>query len=161
MEVGSSNDGITLKDKDLIYCGRDKGLNKIRFSDNTVIPIINSILSDRSYVTTFNDSIIFTDPDMNTVTCANKQGQVKWKFKDASILKYPLGVSVDTVGNVYVIGSDSCNVVVISPDGKRNRQILSAKEGLKNLSVLHYDLVTNQLLVANLRDTAFLYDVSS
>ncbi|XP_052065992.1 uncharacterized protein LOC127705684 isoform X2 [Mytilus californianus] len=160
MHVGSSNDGLALKDKNLIYCGRGKGLKKINLSDNSVSPITNSKLSDSSYVTTFIDSIIFTDPGTNIVTCASMQGQVNWKFKDESLLKCPLGISVDNAGNVYVIGRDSCNVIVISPDGQRHRQILSGKEGLKIPSVLHYDLVTNKLLVSNLRGNAFLYDVS-
>ncbi|XP_052065988.1 centromere protein F-like isoform X1 [Mytilus californianus] len=161
LHIGSSNDGIVLHDKDLIYCGGAQGLKKLSLRDDSVSTIINSKLSVCSYVTTFNDTIIFTNNDTNIVTCASMQGQVKWKFKNESILKFPFGISVDNDGNVYVIGRDSCNVVVISPDGKRHRQILSANEGLRNPSVLHYDLVTNKLLVANLRERAFLYDVSS
>ncbi|XP_052065984.1 uncharacterized protein LOC127705679 [Mytilus californianus] len=161
MHVSSSNDGMALKDKDLIYCGREKGLNKLCFSDNSVCPIIISKLSKKSYVTKFNESIIYTDPETNTVACTSVRGQINWKFKDESILKCPLGISVDNDGNVYVIGGDSCNVVVISPDRQRYRQILSANEGLTNPSVLHYDLLTNKLLVANFNGKAFLYDVSS
>ncbi|CAC5386099.1 unnamed protein product [Mytilus coruscus] len=161
MHVGSSNDGLALKDKHLIYCGRGKGLKKISLSDDSVSTIITSKLSERSYVITFNDRIIFTDPSTNTVTCASMQGQVKWIFKDEIILKYPLGISVDNDGNVYVIGRDSCNVVVISPDGQRHRQILSAMEGLHEPSVLHYDLVTNKLLISNSMNKAFLFNVTS
>ncbi|XP_052065995.1 uncharacterized protein LOC127705685 [Mytilus californianus] len=161
MHVGSSNDGLALKDKYLIYCGRGKGLKKISLSDDSVSTIITSKLSERSYVTTFNDSIIFTDPATNTVTCASMQEHVNWKFKDEIILKYPLGISVDNDGNVYVIGRDSCNVVVISPDGQRHRQIVSAMEGLHEPSVLHYDLVTNKLLISNSMNKAFLFSVTS
>ncbi|CAG2254824.1 unnamed protein product [Mytilus edulis] len=123
--VDSSNEGMVLKDKDLIYCGRRKGLRKISLSDESVCTIINPKLCDRSYVTTFKDSIIYTDYRINTVTCTNLQGQVNWKFKVEGILKYPFGVSVDHVGNVYAIGHYSCNVVVISSDGQRHREILS------------------------------------
>ncbi|CAG2254827.1 unnamed protein product [Mytilus edulis] len=161
LNVGSSNDGIAFKDKDLIYCERSQGLQKLSLSDYSVRTIIYSKLSGWSYPTTFNDNIIYTDNKKNTVTCTNLQGQVNWIFQDESILKYPLGLSVDNYGNVYVIGRDSCNVVVISPDGQRHRVILSAKEGLQEPSVLYYDLVSNKLLVANLKDKAFLFDVAS
>jgi DNA-binding beta-propeller fold protein YncE len=48
----------------------------------------------------------------------------------------PRGISVDNDGNVYVVGGGSNNVVVISPDGQRHRQILSAGDGLVNPRVL-------------------------
>ncbi|XP_071121446.1 uncharacterized protein [Mytilus edulis] len=161
INVGSRNDGIALKDKALIYCGREKGLKKISLSDDSVCTIINSGLSIMSYVTTCNDKIIYTENNMNTVTCTSLQGQIHWIFMDESILTYPLGVSVDNVGNVYVVGRDSCNVVVISLDGQRHRQILSARDGLEYPSVLHYNLLTNKLLVANVKEKAFLFDVTS
>ncbi|CAG2253548.1 unnamed protein product [Mytilus edulis] len=161
LNVGKNNDGIALKDKDLIYCERSQGLMKMSLSDDSVRKIMYSKLSSWSYVTTFNDIIMYTEKEKNTVTCINMQGQVNWIFKDENILKYPQGLSVDNYGNVYVIGRDSCNVVVISPDGQRHREILSAKDGLQMPSVLNYDRVSNKLLVANLKDKAYLFDVAS
>jgi sugar lactone lactonase YvrE len=67
-------------------------------------------------------------------------------------------LSVDNDGNVYVVGSN--NVVVISPDGQRHRQLLSSKDGLKKPRVLEYDISTNRLLVVNNNTTAFLFDVT-
>ncbi|XP_063400141.1 uncharacterized protein LOC134684765 [Mytilus trossulus] len=161
LNVDSSNDGIDLYDKDLIYCARAQGLKKISFRDCSAGTIINSKLRDWSYVKTFNDTIIYTDKDQSTVTCTDMQGQIRWEFKDLSILKFPLGIAVDNSGNVYVIGRHSCNVVVISPDGQRYRQLLSTRDGLKEPSVLHYDLISNKLLVANVIEKAFLFDVTS
>jgi DNA-binding beta-propeller fold protein YncE len=46
--------------------------------------------------------------------------------------------------------SFSNNVVVISPDGQRHRQVLSAGDGLVNPRVLDYDKATNRLLVVNI-----------
>jgi DNA-binding beta-propeller fold protein YncE len=63
----------------------------------------------------------------------------------------------DNDGNVYVVGFSSNNVVVISPDGQRHRQLLSSKDGLR---VLDYDRSTNSLLVVNESSTAFLFDVT-
>jgi DNA-binding beta-propeller fold protein YncE len=52
-------------------------------------------------------------------------------------------------GNVYVVGFISHNVVVISHDGQRHRQLLSSKDGLSYPVVLDYDKSTNRLLVVN------------
>jgi DNA-binding beta-propeller fold protein YncE len=65
------------------------------------------------------------------VTCCDLQGTTQWEFKDDRLLQHPFGISVDNDGNVYVVGYDSNNVVVISPDGQHHRQLLSSKDGLK------------------------------
>ncbi|XP_071123643.1 uncharacterized protein [Mytilus edulis] len=163
INVGSSNDGMALKDKDLIYCGREKGLRKISLDDGFVSSITNSKLSELSHIATFSDNFIYTDCKTNTVTCTTQQGQVNWIFKDESILKCPFSISVDNDGNVYVVGRDSCNVVVISPDGQRYRQILHVFSlvDLQKPSALHYDLVTNKLLISNSQNKAFLFNVTS
>jgi hypothetical protein len=57
---------------------------------------------------------------------------------------------------VYVAGRDSINVVVISPDGQRHRQLLFNRDGLVNPMVLDYDRSTDRLLVVNLLFDWFL-----
>ena len=94
------------------------------------------------------------------MTCCDLQGTTQWEFKDERVLKCLLGISLDNDGNVYVAGKDSINVVVISPDGQRHRQLLSSKDGLVNPIVLDYERSTNKLLVVNQRDIALLFDVS-
>jgi DNA-binding beta-propeller fold protein YncE len=94
------------------------------------------------------------------VTCCDLHGTTQWEFKDKRDLQGPLGISVDNDGNVYVVCYKSNNVVVISPDGQRQRQILSSKDGLNDPRVLDYDKSTNRLLVVNKSSTAFLFDVT-
>jgi DNA-binding beta-propeller fold protein YncE len=94
------------------------------------------------------------------VTCCDLQGTTQWEFKYERVLRYPRGITVDNDGNVYVTGRDSNNVVVISPDGQRHKQLLSSKDGLVEPHVLDYERSTNKLLVVNRRDIAFLFDVS-
>jgi phage baseplate assembly protein gpV len=62
---------------------------------------------------------------------------------------------------VYVVNYSFSNIVVISPDGKRHRQLLSFKDGLINPRVLDYDRSTNRLLVVNNSGAAFLFDVTT
>jgi sugar lactone lactonase YvrE len=86
-----------------------------------------------TYVATSGDKLYYTDYDTHTVTCCDLHGTTLWEFKDEHVLKWPLGISVDNYGNVYVAGRYSINVVVISPDGQRHRELLSNKDGLVNL----------------------------
>jgi DNA-binding beta-propeller fold protein YncE len=52
-----------------------------------------------------------------------------WEYKDESVLNYPFGVTVDNDANVYVTSYTSNNVVVIEPDGRQGRQIVSSDDG--------------------------------
>jgi sugar lactone lactonase YvrE len=79
------------------------------------------------YVATFGDKLYYTDCHTDTVTCCELHGTTQWQFKDDRTVHSLAGISVDNDGNVYVIGFTSDNVVVISPDGQRHRELLSVK----------------------------------
>ena len=132
----------------------------INLSDKSVSDIINSKMSDLDYVATSRDKLYYTTFNTHTVTCCDLHGTTQWKFKDEHVLQRPYGISVDNDGNVYVVGHSSNNVVVISPNGQRLRELLSSKDGLLNPTALDYDLSTNRLLVVNRSGTAFLFDVT-
>ena len=117
-------------------------------------------MSDLDYVATSRDKLYYTTFYKHTVTCCDLHGTTQWQFKDERVLRRPYGISVDKDGNVYVVGHDSNNMVVISSDGQRHRQLLSNKDGLVNPTGLDYDRSTNNLLVVNDSDTAFLFDVT-
>jgi hypothetical protein len=46
-----------------------------------------------------------------------------------------VGIALDKNRNVYVAGKGTNNVVVLSPDGKNCRQILTQSDGLVHLMV--------------------------
>ena len=152
--------GMAVSGKAIYYCAENNGLKMLNLSDKTVSDIINRNMSGVYYVATSGDNLYYANTDTHTVTYCDLHGTTQWEFKDESLLQYPLGISVDNDGNVYVVGYDSNNVVVISPDGKRHRQLLSSKDGLEKPRVLDYDRSTNRLLVVNYHSTAFLFDVT-
>ncbi|XP_063404309.1 uncharacterized protein LOC134687783 [Mytilus trossulus] len=153
-------DSMTVyKDGHLIYCAREKGLQMISLSDESITNITYNKLSIFAYVTAFGDRLFYTNYDHDSEICCDYHGKILWTFHDTTFLLSPLGISVDNDGFVYVVGGDTHNVVVISPDGKHCRKILSSDDGLNLPHVLHYDQSTNKLLVANHLDTAFLFDV--
>ncbi|KAL3888251.1 hypothetical protein ACJMK2_000622 [Sinanodonta woodiana] len=61
----------------------------------------------RVYVTVLNG---------NSLLCFNMEGK-KQHIYSPDNLKWPLGVAVDRDDNIYVVGSDSCNIHQLSPEG--------------------------------------------
>ncbi|XP_071120853.1 uncharacterized protein [Mytilus edulis] len=154
------NDGVAYIDGNLIYCSREEGLRMISCFDGSVSTIgSNNALSYASYVAAFKSRFFYTIHRDDSVTCCDYQGKILWTFSDTNVLKTPLGISADNNGNVFVAGANSDNVIVISGDGKRYRELLSHEDGLIKPQVLHYDTSTDKLLVVNEKNDAFLYGV--
>jgi outer membrane protein assembly factor BamB len=77
-----------------------------------------------------DDTIKCTDWRTNTFYCYTLTGQQIWTFKDENVLRVPRGIALDKNKTVYVVGRETQNVVVLSPDGKNCRQILAKSDGL-------------------------------
>jgi DNA-binding beta-propeller fold protein YncE len=152
--------GMGVRGRTIYYCTSDKGLHMLNLSDKSVSDITKNKMSSISYVATYADKLYYTNCNKHTVTCCDLHGTTQWKFKDSRVLRDPLGISVDNDGNVYVVGCSSRNVVAISPDGQRHRQLLFSTDGVSAPCVLDYDQSTNRLLVVNQNSTAFLFDVT-
>ncbi|CAC5389438.1 unnamed protein product [Mytilus coruscus] len=156
----SSSYGITLKEKNMLYSAGNKGIRMINPFDGSIRDIVREKLPDACYLATLKDNVYHTNWGTNTVTCYNLQGKIQWTFLNRNVLKNPLGIDVDSDGNVYVVGFSSNNVVVISPDGQRHKEVLTAGDGLKSPSSLHYCRSMHQLLVANFLSTIFLFSLN-
>ena len=152
--------GMAVRGRTIYYSASGKGLKMLHLSDRSVSDIISSNMSGVVYVATSGDKLYYTNTNTNTVTCCDLHGTTQWQFKDTRVLQGPYGISVDNDGNVYVVGYNTNNVVVIYPDGQDHNQLLSSKDGLSYPRVLDYDRSTNRLLVVNVRNTAFLFDVT-
>jgi len=152
--------GMTVRGRTIYYCTQNKGLKMLSLSDKSVSDIISSEWSKVNYVSTSGDKLYYTGYDTCTVRCCDLHGITQWIFNGEGVLKGPRGISVDNDGSVYVVGCNSRNVVVISPDGQSHRQLLSSKDGLSYPFVLDFDKSTNRLLVVNESKSAFLFDVT-
>ncbi|XP_071121518.1 putative autophagy-related protein 11 [Mytilus edulis] len=151
--------GIALKDNRLIYSAEDKGIRMVKLSDESISDVVREPMPSQCYVATFRDNIYHTNRSSHAVTCYNLQGDTQWKFLNESVLKSPYGIDVDSDGNVYVVGFNSNNLVVISPDGQRHREILTASDGLCCPTSLYISQTKNQLLVANYINKAHLFNI--
>ena len=152
--------GMAVRDRTIYYCSWDKGLKMLNLNDKSVSDVISSSMSSVEYLATSGDKLYYTNTDTHIVTCCDLHGTTQWKFTDERVLSIPRGITVDNDGNVYVVGCNTNNVVVISPDGQSHKQLLSSKDGLSSPRVLDYDKFTNRLLVVNEKNTAFLFDVT-
>ena len=151
---------MAVRGRTIYYCTVSNGLKMLNLSDKSTSDIINSKMPYVWYIATSGDKLYYTNASTHTVTCCDLHGTTQWEFNNKHVLRGPCGIAVDNDGNVYVVGNKSNNVVVISPDGQRNSQLLSSKDGLKEPRVLDYDKYINRLLVVNTNGTAFLFDVT-
>jgi hypothetical protein len=151
--------GITSRNGMLVFSVFGKGLIKVDLKDGNIVEIVAFAADLSSRVTSFNDRLYYTDSMRSEGVCCDINGTILWTFTDKSVLKTPRSITVDDYGNVYVIDANPVNVIVISPDGKEHRQLLSKADRLENPRSLHYDRQTRQLFVANANTSAFIYSV--
>ena len=73
-----------------------------------------------SYVAVSPQGDRFYHSDNDLIVCRYLDGTVHWMYEHAQ-LKFPVGICTDNQGNVYVVGSNSCNIHQISADGASHR----------------------------------------
>ena len=152
--------GITYHNGVLLWCEEQRGIQMMKLSDDRITTLVKqSNLQIHSYITTCREKIYQTNSNTKTVTCYTIKGDKLWEIKDESLLKEPRGVTVDNNGNVYVTSYSSNSVVVIEPDGRQGRQILSSDDGLKLPTGIYFDTSKNCLLVTNYHGLSFQYHV--
>jgi outer membrane protein assembly factor BamB len=152
--------GITYHNGVLLWCEEQRGIQMMKLSDDRSTTLVKqNNLQNHSYITTCREKIYQTNRKTETVTCYTIKGDKLWEFKDESLLTDPRGVTVDNNGNVYVTSCSSNSVVVIEPDGRKDRQILSSDDGLILPTGIYFDTSKNCLLVTNYNEHSFLYRV--
>jgi hypothetical protein len=150
--------GITYHNGVLLWCEEKRGIQMMKLSDDRSTTFVKQInLPSYPYVTTCGGKVYLTNCNTNTVKCYTIKGDKLWEFKDESVLTDPRGVTVDNYDNVYVTSNSSNSVVVIEPDGRQGRQILSSDDGLKEPTGISFDKSKNSLIVPNCRGPCFLY----
>lgn len=117
-----------------------KGLLFIHFHDKVIIDGIDlkeEIIQSNSYqpsspgslslqyLSTATDRLFFTGGFISY--CCDWFGAVLWKFTN-EMMKFPEGIITDEMGNVYVGSYGYNNVIVISPDGKHYKELLTRKD---------------------------------
>ncbi|XP_071120901.1 uncharacterized protein [Mytilus edulis] len=141
--------GIKHHNGSLFICAKGDGVCKLNPQDGRSTAIWKYDLPPFSYIEVFNDKIYFTYDGPKSIVCCDMNGGAIWTFKDENILKYPRGIALDNYGNVYVACSALHRIVVLSPDGQQNRQLLSSVDGLFKPYGIHFDRKNNRVLIRN------------
>ena len=152
--------GITHHNGVLLWFEYRRGIQMMKLSDGRVTTLVKQDnLLYNSYITTCRDKIYQTNNNTSTVTCYTMKGEKMWEYKDVSVLNHPSGITVDNKCNAYLASFTSNTVVVVAPDGRQGRQIISSDDGLKEPTVLYFDKSKTSLLVANYCGPAFMYEM--
>ncbi|CAG2236801.1 clpB [Mytilus edulis] len=100
------------------------------------------------YVALFKGNIYGTDSSENKVCCYKSSGEPLWSFiPDAT--DSPRGITLDKNGFVYVVSKYNNRVVVVSPDGKTCKTILSEADGIKSLIAIDIDRESGMMIVSS------------
>ncbi|VDI49321.1 Hypothetical predicted protein [Mytilus galloprovincialis] len=152
--------GLSYSNDSFICCTFHNGITIYDRSNSNVRILPNSPKSaDHTYVASNANCIFHTNWRDDSVVCYDFSGQVQWKYIDSSLLRKPYGVTLDTNSNIYVAGSDSNNVVVISPDGKQAKELIGASDKLTNPRALFFHKTKHLLLVVDYNNGALVFDV--
>ena len=81
-------------------------------------------------VSSASGNIFVTDIGTCKLTCMTSGGQIVYEYKDENLTDNR-GVCVDAADNIIVCGHSSDNLHVVQSNGKKDRVLLSAKDGLK------------------------------
>ncbi|XP_052087771.1 uncharacterized protein LOC127724719 [Mytilus californianus] len=145
---------------EMMFCVvENMGIYQINKKDYTISNFVRGNLPYQSFVAIYEDKIYFSN-DTSFVICTNHSRETLWKLNYESILNQPRGATFDHNGNLYITGEYTCNVVVLTNDGKQHREILTSSDCLNYPSAIFFDRDKNRLIVSNGNEKLFVFKVS-
>ena len=95
-----------------------------------VISTINSGIEENMYISCYKSFLYYTD-DGNSLICKTTSGEECFRFLHADV-RGIRGIACDKMGNIYVAGQTSDNVVQIKKDGSGHTILLSEDDGIQS-----------------------------
>ncbi|XP_063411404.1 uncharacterized protein LOC134694329 [Mytilus trossulus] len=153
--------GVSFQNGSYIVCTHFNGVKILSTSQGSVTNVISlsGVDGSNSYIASCQNLIVHSGFNSDAITCFNFKGELLWTYK-ASTLRKPCGITFDSDSNIYVAGSASNNIVLISPDGMNAKQLLDSSHGILDPRAIYFDKKDNVLLVANYQESAYVYGVS-
>ncbi|CAG2187993.1 unnamed protein product [Mytilus edulis] len=84
----------------------------------------------------------------NTILSIDSRGILRFTFQ-CEKLKSPRGLTCDGNSNIYVSGYETNNIIWISNDGKKSKEVLNSKNGIQCPTGIDYDTNLAILTVCN------------
>ncbi|CAG2203982.1 unnamed protein product [Mytilus edulis] len=145
----------------LVICSSRKStLVKLNDMSHT---ILEGVVADK--VALFKGNIYCTINYSNKVCCYKSTGEALWTLMHNDVV-HPDGITLDKNGFVYVVSKFTNRVVVVSPDGKTCKTILSEADGIKSLLAIDIDKKSELMIVSCIKSddsksyqTAFVYKI--
>ncbi|CAG2214487.1 unnamed protein product [Mytilus edulis] len=153
-------DGVASTGETLFISGGDE-ITRVNMNDGS-----HTLLYGRENVgniSLFQGNIYGTNFKNNKVCCYNSS-ETLWIYQHLDI-DNPVGITLDKKGFVYIASSKNNSVVVVSPDGKICKTILSETDGIKRPYGIDINKETGIMIVStNISEntdyeTAFVYKI--
>ncbi|XP_071161847.1 E3 ubiquitin-protein ligase TRIM71-like [Mytilus edulis] len=154
--IGVASDGKTL-----FISGSDSKGTTVNLNDmsHTILRGMGavfhiSILQGNIYGNNFYES---------KVCCYKITGESLWTYQHQDIAT-PRGLALDKNGCVYIASRGNNSIVVVSPDGKTSKTILSEADGIKRPWAIDINRETGIMIVSSIisddiYETAFVYKI--
>ncbi|CAC5358048.1 unnamed protein product [Mytilus coruscus] len=84
----------------------------------------------------------------NKVSCYKSTGELLWTFINQDIIN-SAGITLDKNGFVYIASNGNNSIVVVSPDGKTCKTILSEDDGIKDPWAIDINRETGMMIVSS------------
>ncbi|VDI16219.1 Hypothetical predicted protein [Mytilus galloprovincialis] len=117
------------------------------------------------YISIFQGNIYGIKYCDNKVCCFTSIGEPLWTCHHQDI-DQPLGITLDNNGFVYIVSLGKNSIVVVSPDGKTCKTILSAADGINHPYGIDINRKTGIIIVSSFvsvdikkHKTAFVYQI--
>ncbi|XP_071161842.1 uncharacterized protein [Mytilus edulis] len=149
-------DAVASDDKMLIICGESQStiVNINDMSQRTPIGI------QADFISLFQGNIYGTICDENIVRCYKITGELLWTFPCMHCdIVSPRGLAVDMHGFIYLSCYGNNNIVVVSPDDRTWKTILSDDDQMKYPWAIDINRDTGTMIVSGvMRDRNYDYD---
>lgn len=163
IKTGSVSDRIITKDKcdGISYNMYNEFLYVVvGFKSLSVMDLAGKVmrildLFHTNHITVHRDMLVCIDN--TSISCLSLNGKFIWKFEEDKYRRLRR-VTTDDEGNVYVTNEDTNVVLVVSKDGKQQKEILTESDGMTMPAGIHFDKKENILMICSDRD-AWLFDV--
>ncbi|XP_052106592.1 uncharacterized protein LOC127739062 [Mytilus californianus] len=119
--------GVASDGKILVISSKNKS-TKVNLSDMS-LTILGGVRV--GHISLFKEKIYGTIDTENKLCCYTSTGEHIWTFQHHDIAE-PLGLTLDKHGLVYIVSNHNSSIVVVSPDGKTCKTILSKTDGVKS-----------------------------
>ncbi|XP_076100579.1 uncharacterized protein LOC143069696 [Mytilus galloprovincialis] len=109
-----------------------------------------------SHLSLFGGYLYGTISMENKVCCYKSTGELLWTFQHHDI-DGPVGITLDKNGFVYIASCKNNRIVVVSPDGKTSKTILSDVDGINDPVCIDINRETGIMIVSSKnRETGFV-----